>query len=458
MMLPETSKPDIANNGKRKWIYPLVRKGKFYRYRTWLSYFYLGLFFVAPFLRINGNPVLLLNVIERRFVIMGQVFWAQDLFLFVLAMLAFMVFIVLFTISFGRIFCGWICPQTIFMEMVFRKIEEWIEGDAKSRRKLDEGPWTNEKVRKKSFKHVAFFALSFLIANIFLAYIIGSDNLIRIVTEPVSAHRSGLISILLFTIVFYLVYSQVREIVCTVICPYGRLQGVMTDKHTLQVAYNYVRGEPRGKRSRHADQQKGDCVDCSLCIDVCPTGIDIRKGIQLECINCTACIDACDQVMLKIDRPTGLIGFYSGDMIENNVKPAFTTRMAAYSIVMLILLSALGWFIFQRKDVDITILRSAGLLYQEQPQGYISNIYNADVVNKTNRPINARLLAVDPAVKVRYIQPLGNLKKESTAHATFFIMVPASKISKAKTKIQLRVMEGYTTLCATETTFIGPVN
>lgn len=457
-MLSETNELDTVVDGKRKWMYPLVRKGKLYQYRSWLSYIYLVLFFAVPYLRIGGQPVLLLNFIERRFVLLGQVFWAQDIFMFVLAMLASVVCIVLFTIAFGRIFCGWICPQTIFMEMVFRKIEIWIEGNPKQRRQLDQSPWTNDKIVKKGAKHFIFIILSFIIANTFLAYIIGSESLLSIITQPVSQHLSGFISIWIFTAIFYFVYSQVREIVCTVICPYGRLQGVLTDKHTLAVAYNYIRGEPRGKLKRQSDAPKGDCVDCGLCVDVCPTGIDIRKGTQLECINCTACIDACNQVMEKINKPLNLIGFYSEEMIEQKVKPSFTGRMAAYSSVMVVLLGALTFFIFQRSDVDITVMRSAGLLYQEQPGGYISNIYNADVVNKTTTAQTVKLETDDPAIKIKYIQPLGKLDKEQSVKTTFFILIPANRIHTTKTEVKLKVVQGSKVLGTASTTFIGPIN
>jgi len=409
-------------------------------------------------LRINGNPLLLLNVMERRFVLLGQVFWPQDFFLFVLAMLAFVVCIVFFTIAFGRIFCGWICPQTIFMEMVFRKIEIWIEGDAKKRRKLDEGPLTKDKILKKASKHVIFMIVSFLIANTFLAYMIGSENLLKIMTEPVNQHWVGFFSIWVFTIVFYLVYSRVRELVCTVICPYGRLQGVLTDHHTLVVAYNYVRGEPRGKLSRKDPAPKGDCVDCGLCVDVCPTGIDIRKGTQLECINCTMCIDACNQVMTKINRDMNLIGFYSEEMIKENKKPSFTGRMAAYSAIICILFGVLAYFIYQRKEVDITVMRSAGMLYQEQPGDYISNIYNADIINKTDKLQNIRLVAENPAVKIKYIQAPGTLGKESSTKVVFFLMMPVESIHTTKTDIKLNVVDKNKILNTISTTFIGPSN
>ncbi|HVW14415.1 MAG TPA: cytochrome c oxidase accessory protein CcoG [Mucilaginibacter sp.] len=456
MIATDITEQPQTTHGKRRWMYPVIRKGKLYNYRNWLSYVYLIFFFAGPFVRIKGQPLLLLNIMERRFVLFGQVFWPQDFFLFVLATLAFIVCIVFFTMAFGRVFCGWVCPQTIFMEMVFRKIEIWIEGNAKKRRKLDEGPLTREKILKKTLKHFIFVVLSFLIANTFLAYLIGSDGLIKIMTEPIIQHWVGFISIWVFTLAFYLVYSRVRELVCTVICPYGRLQGVLTDKQTLMVAYDYKRGEPRGKIDRKDPAHKGDCVDCGLCVDVCPTGIDIRNGAQLECVNCTMCIDACNQVMEKIHRDLNLIGFYSDEMISERVKPSFTSRMKAYSAIIAVLLGALVYFVLQRKDVDVTILRAAGMLYQEQPGNYISNIYNADIINKTDKLQNIQLVAQDPDVKIKYIQAPGVLGKESSTRIVFFLMLPAKKIHAAKTDIKLDVVEHNKVLNTIKTTFVGP--
>ncbi|MBS1502575.1 MAG: cytochrome c oxidase accessory protein CcoG [Bacteroidetes bacterium] len=456
MIATDITEQPQTTHGKRRWMYPVIRKGKLYNYRNWLSYVYLVFFFTGPFLRINGQPLLLLNVLERRFVLFGQVFWPQDFFLFVLATLAFIVCIVFFTMAFGRVFCGWVCPQTIFMEMVFRKIEILIEGNAKKRRKLDEGPLTREKILKKTLKHFIFVVLSFLIANTFLAYLIGSDGLIKIMTEPIIQHWVGFISIWVFTLAFYLVYSRVRELVCTVICPYGRLQGVLTDKQTLMVAYDYKRGEPRGKIDRKDPAHKGDCVDCGLCVDVCPTGIDIRNGAQLECVNCTMCIDACNQVMEKIHRDLNLIGFYSDEMISERVKPSFTSRMKAYSAIIAVLLGVLVYFVLQRKDVDVTVLRTAGMLYQEQPGNYISNIYNADIINKTDKLQNIQLVAQDPDVKIKYIQAPGVLGKESSTKIVFFLMLPAKKIHAAKTDIKLDVVEHNKVLNTIKTTFVGP--
>ncbi len=446
--------------GKRRWMYPLIRKGQLYAWRGWLSYVYLLFFFSGPFIRLNGQPLLLLNFIERRFVLLGQAFWPQDIFLFMLASLIFLVCIVLFTIAFGRIFCGWICPQTIFMEMVFRKIEIWIEGDANKRKKLDAAPWNREKIIKKTSKNLIFLILSFLIANTFLAYIIGSDSLGRIITESPGKHLAGFISIWIFTGVFYFVYSYVRELVCTVICPYGRLQGVLLDEHTLVVAYDDERGEPRGKLLRNPDPLniKGDCVDCGLCVGVCPTGMDIRDGTQLECINCTICIDACDQVMDKIHKPRKLIGFFSENMIRKKEKPSFTYRMMGYSTVIAVLVTVMGYFVFNRSDLDITVLRSVGMLYQEQPGGYISNIYNAEIVNKSD---NNRIVVIkpdNPLIKIKYIQAPGVIKKGDAVKAIFFIIIPASQIHFAKTDVHLQLISDHQIKQQISTTFVGPIN
>ncbi|EHQ27702.1 cytochrome c oxidase accessory protein CcoG [Mucilaginibacter paludis] len=447
-------------SGKRRWMYPLVRKGTYYKWRNLLSYVYLIFFFTGPFLRIDGQPLLMLNFVDRQFVLLGQVFWPQDIFLFMLASLVFLVCIVLFTIAFGRIFCGWICPQTIFMEMVFRKIEIWIEGDANKRKKLDAGPWTKEKIIKKTVKHQLFIVVSFLIANTFLAYIIGSQGLIRIITEPINKHWVGFFSIWVFTIVFYLVYSQVRELVCTLICPYGRLQSVLIDQHTLVVAYNDVRGEPRGKLERVPNllNPKGDCVDCGLCVAVCPTGIDIRKGTQIDCINCTVCIDACDEVMDKIHKPRKLIGFFSENMIRRGEKPSFNTRMMAYTAVITVLLGVLSYFVLSRSDMDITVMRSAGMLYQQQPGGYISNIYNAEIINKTDKSRTIAIRADDPSIQIKYIQAPGTIASGGAVKAVFFILVPESKIHAAKTDIHLQLISGQRVIQTVNTAFIGPIN
>ena len=279
--------------------------GRFYRGRTWLSWLLLAIMFAGPFVRINGNPLLLFNVVERKFVILGQIFWPQDMIMFAVALLIFVTGILVFTAAYGRLWCGWTCPQTVLMEMVFRKIEYLIEGDSHQQRALDKAPWTAAKIRKKVGKHAIFFGLSFIVGNTLLAYIIGTEQLFQIVTDSPAKHLEGLTAMILFTLVFYAIFARFREQACTFICPYGRLQSTLLDENTIVVAYDYKRGEKRGpwRRGQPLEQRQaaghGDCIACRQCVAVCPTGIDIRNGTQMECVHCTACIDACDDVMDK---------------------------------------------------------------------------------------------------------------------------------------------------------------
>jgi len=449
--------PSISDTeNKRKWIYPQIIKGKLYQYRDKVSYFLVLLLFSGPFIKINGEQLILLNVIERKFVFFGVIFWPQDFYLFVLAILTFMVFIVMFTAIFGRVWCGWACPQTIFMEMVFRKVENWIEGDYIHQQKLDAGPLSLEKILKKGTKHFIFIFISFFISNIFLAYIIGSDELIKIMTDPIGEHTSGFISIWIFTFVFYIVFSYIRELVCTVICPYGRLQGVLLDNQSIIVAYDYERGEPRGKVLKNTDQNLGDCIDCKLCVHVCPTGIDIRNGTQLECINCTACIDACDMVMEKVHRPTRLIGFMSEDQIKSKTAFKLSKKVYAYSVVLFILITVLSYLLISRSDIETTVLRAGGTLYQLRDNGTVSNLYNAELVNKTSGNVNFEMKAEDDNVIIQFIRKESQIKKGSIVKVTFFVIRPQKDIEKYKSEIEIEIFSNGKKIDEIKTNFIAP--
>ena len=290
----------VDQKGKRIWIYPKKPKGRLYNSRTLFSFFLLAILFAGPFIKISGQPILLLNFLERKFIIFGLAFWPQDFHLFALAMLTFIVFIVLFTAVFGRLFCGWACPQSVFMELVFRKIEYWIEGDARKQRALNEGPLTEEKVLKKGLKHAIFFAIAFLIGNTFMAYIVGIDQVKTIVSQPPWEHWSGFLAVSFFSLLFYANFAFFREQACVIVCPYGRFQSVLLDPSSIVVSYDFKRGEPRGKRSKkNPDAELGDCIDCHLCVDVCPTGASMKRadGIVLVdkhiCIGCRYCMMAC---------------------------------------------------------------------------------------------------------------------------------------------------------------------
>ncbi|MBK6522852.1 MAG: cytochrome c oxidase accessory protein CcoG [Bacteroidia bacterium] len=448
----------IGEDGKRKWVYPSKPSGKFYNYRKLLSYVYLLVFFGLPFIKINGDPIFLINVLERKFILFGMIFWPQDLFIFGLGMLIFIVFIALFTVIFGRVFCGWACPQTIFMEMVFRRIEYWIEGDASHQKALAKAPWNEIKIFKRSAKFGLFFVFSFLIANTFLAYIIGVDELFKIATEPVSQHVAGFTSILLFTGVFFFIYSWFREQVCLIVCPYGRMQGVLLDRNSVIVAYDYLRGENRHHYKKNETRTGGDCIDCGLCVRVCPTGIDIRNGTQLECTNCTACIDACDHMMESVGFEKGLIRYDSENGIKNKIKLAFTTRMKAYSVVLAVLISVEVFLLVTRSDYDATIIRAKGMLYQAQPNDQVSNLFTIKLVNKTRKtlPVEIKIEGV-PGSKIEMVGRNLEVKGEGITQGSFFIFLNRVDIKKRKTELKIGIYSNGKLIKIVKTSFLGPV-
>lgn len=453
-----TEGPVLPSKGKkRKWIYAKKPAGQFYTYRQWVGYSLLLFLFIAPFIKLNGNPFLMFNIVERKFSIFGNMFFPQDLHIFVFGTLIIMVSIVLFTAVFGRVWCGWTCPQTIFMELIFRKIEYFIEGDWTQQKKLNEGPNTDARAWKKLLKHSIFLLISLFISNIFLAYIIGIEELWKIITEPIDQHMGGFIAMVIFTLLFYAVFAHVREIVCTTICPYGRLQGVLLDDQSLTVAYNVERGEPRGKLSKKQESSKGDCVDCGLCVHVCPTGIDIRNGVQLECVNCTACIDACDAVMDKIGKPKRLIGFYSLGQIEgkNDFKKN-QSRPILYSTVLVILSAVFLYLLFSRPAIDGSLLRATGSTYQTQPDGRISNLYTIELMNKSGKNIPFELKPNDANFDIQLVNKIDSLQKDGSAKMSFFLITDKKNISTYKSKTAVRIFSNGEAIKSLNTTFICP--
>ena len=448
----------VDAKGRRNWIYAQKPKGKWYNLRSYISWGFFIVFFTLPFIYVQGRPLFLFNVPAARFILFGKVFWPQDFFIFGLTMVTFVIFVILFTAAFGRLFCGWVCPQTIFMEMLFRKVEYLIEGDAARQKLLKSAPWTGEKILKKGVKHLVFYLLAFVIANTFLAYVIGVKELWKIITGPVDQHIAGLLSVGVFSGVFYAVYAFFREQACTVVCPYGRLQSVLLDRNSMIVAYDYKRGEPRGKFKKNTAADTGDCIDCLQCVKVCPTGIDIRNGLQMECVGCTACIDACNHMMEKTGRPPDLIRYASENGITNKEPLQYTLRMKLYTGLLSILVIILSALLLSRKDVDATIMRAPGMLYQERGADSISNLYNIKVANKTTRGIPLRLRLDDRNGKIDIIGGQAiPLKKEDEGAGTFFVVLPRASISERKTVLHIALYEGDKKIDEIRTNFLGPV-
>jgi cytochrome c oxidase accessory protein FixG len=455
----------VTNEGKRAWVFPKKPSGKFYTYRKLVSYILLAFLLIAPFIKINGNQFLMFNVLERRFNIFGFPFWPQDFHLFVISMIIGVVFITLFTVAFGRIFCGWICPQTIFMEMVFRRIEYWIEGDRGKQIRLSKQSWNAEKIRKKGLKLIIFLFISFVIANVFLAYLIGSDKLISYITDNPLNHISTLISLLIFTAVFYFVFAWFREQVCVIACPYGRLQGVLLDNKSIVVAYDHKRGEGengRKKIRKNEDRHAlgyGDCIDCFQCVHVCPTGIDIRNGTQLECVNCTACIDECDSIMESVNLPKGLIRYASEDNIEKKTPFKLTARMKGYIAVLTILIGLLTGMLFLRNDVEATVLRLPGQLFEHKENNIISNVFTYKLINKTTNDIedvSFKLLSHKGTLKLVATSNSFTVPKSGIAKGTLFVEINNTALTGDRNKIKIGVYQDGTLIETTTANFLGP--
>jgi cytochrome c oxidase accessory protein FixG len=462
----------VSEEGRRNWIYPKKPSGRHYKARNVVAVLLLAFFFAGPFITINGNPLLLLNIIEGKFVIFGIAFWPQDLGLLVFGMLSVILFVVLFTTIFGRLWCGWACPQTIFMELVFRRIEYWIEGDAADQIRLNKKPWNFEKIWKKSTKHGVFFGIAFLISNMFLAYIIGPGQLFEIITAPPSEHLAGLSSMIIFSGVFYGVFAFMREQVCHFVCPYGRMQSVMLDNNSINVMYDYKRGETRASvKDRYqlenrkasledlgfsANETFGDCIDCYQCVKVCPMGIDIRNGTQLECVHCTACIDACDSVMDKIDKPRGLIRYSSENAIKEGKQKVLTPRVAGYSVILVVLLATFITLLALRPDTETSIFREPGTLYQELPNNMYSNIYNLKVLNKSFEDLDFELRLENPEGEIVSLGSIETIPSQNSAEGRFLVKLSQKALTGLQTKLTFGVYSKGKKLETITSGFLGP--
>ncbi|AKH96102.1 cytochrome c oxidase accessory protein CcoG [Elizabethkingia anophelis] len=452
----------MDNTGKRKWVFPRKPKGKYTNYRNIVSTILLIVFFVLPFLKINGNPVLKFNILDREFFIFGQPFYPQDFFILTIGAITGLIFITLFTVVFGRIFCGWICPQTIFMESVFRKIEYLIEGDRNKQMRLDAQPWNTEKIWKRGLKWSIFILISLIISHLMFSYIVGYERVLEIMKEGPVKNYDNFLVMILFSAAFYFVFAWFREQVCTLVCPYGRLQGVLIDKKTINVFYDFKRGENRSKWRKGEDRKaagKGDCIDCGQCVVVCPTGIDIRNGQQLECINCTACIDACDEVMDKVGLPKGLIRYASEEEIEKGEKFKFTTRMKAYAAVLLLLVVGSSFLILNRSAVEGKFIKPAGSTYYVKDNRTI-NVYNYTLLNKSNEDKVVTIKIISP--QNGEIEVIGGvnkiiMKRDISTKGTINISFPSKEINLSKQNIVIGVYDQKGALIDSyETYFEGP--
>ena len=371
----------INDDGSRYFIHPADVAGRWTQARRLLGALLLAIYILLPWIPINGKPAVFLDVENRLFHLFGLTLQPQDLWVmfFLISGLGFILFAA--TSLLGRIWCGWACPYTVFLDHIYRRIERWIEGDAPARRALDAAPWTPGKMIKSGLKHLLFAAISAYMAHAFLAYFVSWHRLYGFMHLGPLQHATAFAIVTSLTLVLWFCFGYFREQFCIIMCPYGRLQSALIDDDTINVGYDEIRGEPRGPKGKVT----GDCINCRRCVQVCPTGIDIRNGLQLECIGCTACIDACDEVMTRISRPTGLIRYDSFNGLAGHARRFLRPRMYAYAALAALGLAALAVVTSQKaRPFNVTIARAAGSAFYADTQ-VIRNIYQIRFFNKRNQ-------------------------------------------------------------------------
>ncbi len=458
--MPTTRKPNlesvtsINNDGSRNFIHPADTKGKFTLGRRVFGALLLAVYILLPWIPIGDYPAVFLDLAERRFHFFGLTFLSEDLWLgfFLLTGLGFSLFYV--TALFGRLWCGWACPYTVFLEQVYRRIERLIDGDASERRKLDQAPWNGSKTAKRVVKHGIYLLISLILAHIFVSYFVSIPRLYQYMQHsPVeNAKVFGVMAFL--TGALYFCFSWFREQFCIIMCPYGRIQSALTDDDTVIIGYDEKRGEPRGKKS---DPNAGDCINCSRCVQVCPTGIDIRNGLQLECIGCSACIDACNTIMEKTGRDRGLIRYDSFNGLNRLKKRIMRPRVVLYTGLLLLGVFALLASLRGLHSSKVEIIRMTGQPYYID-EGGIRNQFRVQFVTKQNEPTHfalnvtglpegARAVGMDEEV---ILQP----GQEATK--TLIIQVPTEIYSgEFNLTLEAAVTPGDYTLSST-VDFVGP--
>jgi cytochrome c oxidase accessory protein FixG len=380
--LPLDRPSSFDDQGRRRKIHPTPVSGFFHRRRELLKFVLILFFLSVPWIKVNGHPLLLLDIQNRIFSLFGVVFRAHDLPIVVLFLLLFTTTIGWLTTLYGRVWCGWACPQTVFIEFVYRRIETWIEGDAITRRKMDQGPFTFDRFAKLAIKWALFLAFTLVITHSLLAVFVGTERLPVLLSSPPSENLFFFLFTWILTGILLLDFGFLREQFCIVMCPYGKMQSVFQDAHSLAITYDSARGEPR----RSIDTKThGDCIDCYKCVQVCPTGIDIRRGSnQLECIGCTACADACDSVMERLKKPLGLIKYNSEAQSGHGfLARFFKGRVLAYEVFFLILITILSLTLSRRTDFSVEIFKVRGAPYTQIDSEWLSNSFHLELGNES---------------------------------------------------------------------------
>jgi cytochrome c oxidase accessory protein FixG len=454
---PEEVLSTLGKDGKRKWLYPKLVKGFWYHRRRALAYALILGYIVAPFISIGGKPLILLDIVNRKFTFFGESFIASDNVPLLFLVLSLVLIIVTASAYFGRLWCGWACPQTVYLEFVFRPIEELIEGSPSRRKKTDLAPNSFNKLWRKALKFFVFGIIAFILANAFLAYFVGAKELISWMQMSPAKHPEPFIIMVAATAAVLFDFGYFREQMCTIACPYARLQSVLLDRHSVVVGYDENRGEPRGAGRDRDD--KGDCVSCNLCVAVCPMGIDIRKGLQLECIHCTQCVDACDSIMSKVGKPAGLIRYASTEAFAGGKTQFFRARTILYTVLLTAFIGMLVFSVSSRKGAEVQLLRRNATPYVVRDDGFITNHLRVKIINRTGSEKHYSL-SVESDAKLEILIPQNPIliKKGDGGVANIFTSIPGDKLLAGKQSGQILVDDGKSFKQRVPFTLIGPNN
>lgn len=425
LLPPTVLKGSLRADGSRDTVHPADVHGRFDRARTAVFYALIVLWAALPWVKIAGNPAVFLDVEHRQFFLFGATFNAQDtpLLFFLLSGVGFgLVFV---TALLGRVWCGWACPQTVFLEGVFRKIERLVEGPREVRMRRNKGDWTLDKLWRKVVVHAAYALAAFAIAHIILSYFTSMPGMLHMIHGSPSSHPEAFAWAAGLTLVLYFDFSWFREQMCLVICPYGRLQSALIDAESMVVGYDERRGEPRHKGKEKAEGQ-GDCIECGRCVAVCPTGIDIRNGLQIDCIGCTACIDACDDIMVKVERPRGLIRYSSSSRLAGEPGKILRPRVYAYTALLLVGVVVAVFGFRAHTSFEASLQRLAGPPYVLDGD-VIEDSFEVRLVNKTSAPVTY-LIEPDPILGVTFVVPLARVEVPAMGNVRgpVFVTLPKS--------------------------------
>lgn len=465
--LPQDRLASTDEKGKRAYLFPSDVRGKYHTRRMMFQWILMALFVVLPWIQINGQPAILLDITHRRFAILGMTFWAHDAPMLVFVFGSVFLGVSLITAVWGRVWCGWACPETVFVERLYRQIERWIEGNAVQRQRLSNGPWTVEKIFKKGSKWLVFALISWQLSHAFLAYFIGTEALAKMMISPPSEHPTAFFSMMFITLVLLFSFGWFREQFCIIMCPYGRFQSVLMDEDSMVVGYDEKRGEPRrgSTESEHSDAhvETGDCINCYQCVQVCPTGVDIRRGVQMECVACTACIDACDTIMDRVNKPRGLIRYTSyNDLqrnipIENNEETSsltgiqqykylfynlFRARVMILSVALTGVLIGLGYVLFTRPPIKATVFNAKGTPYQvlsqTETETLLTNQYYVVASNYTFTSGKLRLIP-PPGVEVISQSNPVQLEGGEEKNQGFFLRFNKNLLTQGSARIDMQL-------------------